>query len=172
MKTVVYLGNIWEYPRVIARLPGVRLGAVIYEEGEDADADAALRVARESGANVGRVRTDADIREFFRSVGPFDIGVIANFGIILSAGSLAAAGERFINFHPGLLPSQPGRSPVRRVWERGGGASGLTVHIATTQVDSGPILHTVPYSISPDQPLDQNILKIYRLGLPLLPNLL
>lgn len=166
---IVYLGNIWEYPKALAGIPGVRLVGLIYEgEGE---AEPALRVGRQAGAEIYRVAGDADVAEALWQIaeqGPIDLGIITNFGIILSGASLKMARSGFVNFHPGLLPGQAGREPVRRVWEQGGGASGLTVHRATERVDDGPKLFTAPYTINPDVSLDDNIRAIFKLGLPLL----
>ncbi len=169
LTSVVYLGNIWEYPKALAALPGVRLAGLLYEgEGE---AEAALRVGRLARAEIYRVAGDSDVAEALWQIaeqGPIDLGIIANFGVILSGASLKMARSGFVNFHPGLLPGQAGREPVRRVWEQGGGASGLTLHRATERVDDGPKLFTAPYVVDSGISLDDNVRAIFKLGLPLL----
>ncbi|MDA8000569.1 MAG: phosphoribosylglycinamide formyltransferase [Alphaproteobacteria bacterium] len=48
--------------------------------------------------------------------------------------------DRILNIHPSLLPAFPGRyAPVRAI-ESGARESGATIHIATAEVDGGPIL--------------------------------
>lgn len=171
MKRIVYLGNVWEYPRALAAIPGVRLTALLYE-GEG-DAEAALRTAKRVGVRSFRVRTDNDVRLALAEAAveaeePIDLGIIANFGIILTAATLAAVKEGFVNFHPGLLPGQAGRAPVSQVWSQGGGPSGLTIHAVTPEPDAGPILGCVPFQIDPVKTLDSNIHAIYQIGLPFL----
>jgi phosphoribosylglycinamide formyltransferase-1 len=47
---------------------------------------------------------------------------------------------RIINTHPALLPAFPGWHPVRDALAAGVQVTGVTVHIATLEVDAGPIL--------------------------------
>jgi len=170
MKDLIYLGNIWDYPSALKRLPGCRVRALLYEE--EGDADGALRAAKAHGAPVFRVRTDAEVRMVLEELPGIDLAVMANFGVLLKAPTLALPVSGFVNFHPGLLPEQAGRAPVSRVWAAGGGPSALTVHRVTPEVDQGPVLWTFPYEIDPRISLDQNLHLIYRLGTPIFPSLL
>jgi methionyl-tRNA formyltransferase len=166
MKRILYLGNVWEYPLALAEMPGIEVAGLLYEGQEDAEE--ALRVARKTGAQTYRVGNDGDVQQALEVLGRVDLGIIANFGIILSARTLELAARGFINCHPGLLPDQKGREPVTRIWTNGGGAAGMTIHVAEAVVDSGAILATVPYQIDSQQPLDKILREIYRAGLAIL----
>ena len=48
--------------------------------------------------------------------------------------------NRILNTHPSLLPSFPGWHAVEEALEYGVKVTGCTVHIATEEVDAGPIL--------------------------------
>lgn len=69
-----------------------------------------------------------------------DLVAMAGWGTILSAAAFRAFPGRIINTHPALLPSFPGWHAVRDALEHGVKVTGCTVHVATEEVDAGPIL--------------------------------
>ena len=69
-----------------------------------------------------------------------ELVVIAGFGTILDAGFFEAFAGRVLNTHPALLPSFKGWHAVEDALAAGVKISGCTVHIATADVDAGPIL--------------------------------
>ncbi|MGB6057480.1 MAG: phosphoribosylglycinamide formyltransferase [Microthrixaceae bacterium] len=69
-----------------------------------------------------------------------ELVAMAGWGTILGPAAFAAYPGRIINTHPALLPSFPGWHGVRDALAYGVKVTGCTVHIATEQVDDGPIL--------------------------------
>lgn len=69
-----------------------------------------------------------------------DLVAMAGWGTILGPAAFAAFPGRIINTHPALLPSFPGWHAVRDAMAHGVKVTGCTVHVATEQVDAGPIL--------------------------------
>jgi phosphoribosylglycinamide formyltransferase 1 len=69
-----------------------------------------------------------------------DLVAMAGWGTILGAAAFAALPGRIINTHPALLPSFPGWHGVRDALAAGVKVTGCTVHVATEEVDAGPIL--------------------------------
>ncbi len=71
-----------------------------------------------------------------------DVGLVALAGYmtILSPAVLAAFPGRVLNSHPALLPSFKGAHAVPDALAAGVKVTGCTVHVATLEVDSGPIL--------------------------------
>lgn len=69
-----------------------------------------------------------------------DLVAMAGFGTILGAGMFEAFPERILNTHPALLPSFPGWHGVADALAYGVKVTGCTVHVATEEVDAGPIL--------------------------------
>jgi phosphoribosylglycinamide formyltransferase-1 len=63
---------------------------------------------------------------------------------------IEAFSHRVINIHPSLLPSFRGVRAVEQALEAGVKITGCTVHIATLEVDSGPILIQAAVPILPD----------------------
>jgi phosphoribosylglycinamide formyltransferase-1 len=66
----------------------------------------------------------------------------------LSAGFMRRIGEplleafpnRILNIHPSLLPAFPGLDAQRQALEHGVRVSGATVHLVTSELDTGPIV--------------------------------
>jgi phosphoribosylglycinamide formyltransferase-1 len=69
-----------------------------------------------------------------------DLVVMAGFGTILGAAIYERYAGHVLNTHPSLLPSFPGWHAVRSALEYGVKVTGCTVHVATLEVDAGPIL--------------------------------
>ena len=72
-----------------------------------------------------------------------DLVVNAGFDLILSSATVERFRDRMLNIHPSLLPAFAGGmapKPQRDALEHGVKVSGCTVHLATDDVDAGPIL--------------------------------
>jgi phosphoribosylglycinamide formyltransferase-1 len=69
-----------------------------------------------------------------------ELVVMAGFGTILDKQIHDAYPGRILNTHPALLPAFPGWHAVEEALAYGVKVTGCTVHVATLEVDSGPIL--------------------------------
>ena len=69
-----------------------------------------------------------------------DVVAMAGFGTVLGEPIFDVFPDRVLNTHPALLPSFPGWHAVRDALAAGVKVTGTTVHIATREVDAGPIL--------------------------------
>lgn len=69
-----------------------------------------------------------------------DLVAMAGWGTILGSAAFDELPGRIINTHPALLPSFPGWHGVRDALAYGVKVTGCTVHVATEEVDAGPIL--------------------------------
>jgi phosphoribosylglycinamide formyltransferase-1 len=76
--------------------------------------------------------------------------IMAGWMRIITPVLLAAFPNRVINIHPSLLPSFRGVRAVEQALESGVKITGCTVHIATLEVDSGPILIQAAVPILPE----------------------
>jgi phosphoribosylglycinamide formyltransferase 1 len=81
-----------------------------------------------------------------------EIGVVAmaGFGTVLSGPIHDAFPGRVLNTHPALLPAFKGWHAVEDALARGVKVTGCTVHVATLEVDEGPILAQEPVAVLPD----------------------
>ena len=84
------------------------------------------------------------------------VGLIAmaGFGTILGQAIYDAFEGRVLNTHPSLLPAFPGWHAVEEALEYGVKVTGCTVHVATLEVDSGPILAQEPVEVRPDDTVE------------------
>lgn len=69
-----------------------------------------------------------------------DLVAMAGFGTVFAQPFFDAYAGRVINTHPSLLPSFKGWHAVRDALAYGVKVTGCTVHVATVDVDHGPIL--------------------------------
>jgi len=69
-----------------------------------------------------------------------DLVAMAGFGTVMTEAVHAAFPNRILNTHPALLPAFPGWHGVRDALAAGVSETGCTVHLATLEMDAGPIL--------------------------------
>jgi phosphoribosylglycinamide formyltransferase 1 len=69
-----------------------------------------------------------------------DVLAFAGFGTILDKPIHDAYPGRILNTHPALLPAFKGWHAVRAALDAGVKVTGCTVHVATLEVDDGPIV--------------------------------
>jgi len=69
-----------------------------------------------------------------------DVVAMAGFGTILDKQMHDAFAGRVLNTHPALLPAFPGWHAVEDALAAGVRVTGCTIHVATLEVDAGPIL--------------------------------
>jgi phosphoribosylglycinamide formyltransferase-1 len=81
-----------------------------------------------------------------------DVGVVvmAGFGTVLGRAVQDAYGGRILNTHPALLPAFPGWHAVEEALAAGVEVTGCTVHVATLDMDAGPILAQEEVRVRPD----------------------
>jgi phosphoribosylglycinamide formyltransferase-1 len=83
-----------------------------------------------------------------------DVVVMAGFGTVLGEPIHAAYPGRVLNTHPALLPAFPGWHAVADALAAGVSETGTTVHIATLEMDAGPVLAQATVAVLPDDTED------------------
>ena len=116
------------------------------------DVEAVLVERTSFGEDFDRDAYTAEVVEVLQSH-DIDLVVMAGYGTIFSEAIHAAFPDRILNTHPALLPSFKGWHAVRDALEYGVKVTGCTVHVATLEVDAGPILaqEAVPVLADDDQ---------------------
>jgi phosphoribosylglycinamide formyltransferase-1 len=69
-----------------------------------------------------------------------DLVAMAGFGTVMTEEVHKAFPGRILNTHPALLPKFPGWHGVRDALAAGVSETGCTVHLATLEMDAGPVL--------------------------------
>ena len=78
-----------------------------------------------------------------------DVVAMAGFMTILEKPMFDAFEGRVLNTHPALLPAFRGAHAVEEAIAAGVKVTGCTIHVATLEVDSGPILAQEAVSVLP-----------------------
>lgn len=125
---------------------GIDVGIVVVDR-----ACRATEVAREAGIRTEVVERDSFGANFDRveythrvidALAPHDVDlvVMAGFGTVLEKPIFDCFAGRIVNTHPSLLPAFSGWHAVEGALAAGVKVTGCTVHVATLEVDAGPIL--------------------------------
>lgn len=77
-----------------------------------------------------------------------DIGVICSFNHKLSKDFLNTTHDGFINCHPSLLPNYRGANPYFHIINNGEKLSGITLHFADENFDTGNIIAQETFSLT------------------------
>ncbi|HEX9991769.1 MAG TPA: phosphoribosylglycinamide formyltransferase [Acidimicrobiales bacterium] len=115
--------------------------------------DAVLVERRRFDEGFDREAYSAEVAGVLQS---YDVELVAmaGFGTILGRPVHEAFPGRILNTHPALLPSFPGWHAVRDALAHGVKVTGCTIHVATVEVDAGPILAQAAVPVLPDDTED------------------
>jgi phosphoribosylglycinamide formyltransferase-1 len=94
---------------------------------------------RSFGPDFDRVAYTEDVVDVLRSH-DVELVAMAGFMTVLEKPLFDAFEGRVLNTHPALLPAFKGAHAVRDALEHGVKVTGCTVHVATMELDAGPIL--------------------------------
>ena len=101
------------------------------------------------GADFDRVAFTERVVDRLRDAS-IDLVVMAGWGTIFAKPIFDAFEGGIINTHPALLPAFPGWHAVEEALAYGVKVTGCTVHVATEEVDAGPILAQEAVDVLPD----------------------
>jgi phosphoribosylglycinamide formyltransferase-1 len=104
------------------------------------------------GPSFDREAYTEDVVRVLKDAGVGTVAM-AGFMTVLAPPAFATFPDRVLNTHPSLLPAFPGAHAVRDALAFGVKVTGCTVHLATEQVDQGPILaqEAVPVLVDDDE---------------------
>ncbi len=120
----------------------------------------AVGVAEGAGVPVQIVPRGPDRVEFTHRVvdaleaHAVELVAMAGFMTILEKPMFDAFSGRVLNTHPSLLPAFRGAHAVADALEAGVKVTGCTIHVATLEVDSGPILAQEAVPVQPDDTVE------------------
>lgn len=103
---------------------------------------------RSFGADFDRTGYTRDVVEALRRH-DVDTVAMAGFMTVLAAPMFDAFPDRVLNTHPSLLPAFPGASAVADALAAGVERTGCTIHLATLEVDHGPVLAQAAVAVEP-----------------------
>ncbi|MEO6121875.1 MAG: formyltransferase family protein, partial [Acidimicrobiales bacterium] len=107
-------------------------------------------VARDSfGPDFDRLAYTHRVLDVLASHPEVELVAMAGFGTVLDKPLVQVYEGRVLNTHPALLPAFPGWHAVDDALAAGVKVSGCTVHLATAEVDAGPILAQEAVAVLP-----------------------
>ncbi len=89
----------------------------------------------------------------------FDLYVLAGYMRILPEKVIKLG--TFINIHPSLLPAFKGKNAIKKAYEYGAKVTGVSIHYADKEVDSGQIILQTPVMIEQSMNLAELEEKIH-----------
>ncbi|MBL7002963.1 MAG: phosphoribosylglycinamide formyltransferase [Gammaproteobacteria bacterium] len=92
-----------------------------------------------------------------------DCIVLAGFMRILTASFFNAFEHKIINIHPSLLPKYQGLRTHQRALENKDADHGISVHIATEELDSGPVIAQADFPIEAKDTIEDLQKKCHQL---------
>ena len=98
----------------------------------------------------------------------YDVGICAQYGLIIPEAILNYPKHGTINVHTSLLPRYRGASPIQTALLNGEAQTGVTIMKMDAGLDTGPIILQKPLNIAPEDTyttLDEKMAKIAILGL-------
>ncbi|KAJ2635357.1 Methionyl-tRNA formyltransferase [Coemansia sp. RSA 1286] len=99
------------------------------------------------------------------NVRPFDIGVVASYGVFIPSAIINMHPKGMINVHPSLLPKYRGPSPIQTAILDGETDTGVTIQELHPRImDGGRILAQAPYKMNPGIKYDQMALELAGVG--------
>ncbi len=89
-----------------------------------------------------------ELEEALESVGPFRLGVVVAYGMLLTRSMLERPESGFVNVHFSLLPRWRGAAPVAAAIRAGDAVTGVSLMRVTEGLDSGPVLAAATHPIT------------------------
>ncbi len=83
-----------------------------------------------------------------------ELFIVAAYGKIIPKKILSIPHHGAINIHPSLLPKYRGPTPIQSTILDGVKKSGISFILMDEQMDHGPLLHQIPFVISPTDTFD------------------
>lgn len=101
-----------------------------------------------------------------------DLGIVADFGIIIPKEIINLFPEGILNIHPSLLPLYRGPTPVQTAILQGDGKTGITIIKIDEKLDHGPILYQEEREILPTDYTDKLLIALFKRSAVILPTLI
>jgi phosphoribosylglycinamide formyltransferase-1 len=105
------------------------------------------------GADFDRDAYTAEVTGLLVDAG-IELVVMAGYGTVFGRAIHEAFPHRILNTHPALLPAFKGWHAVEAALDHGVKVTGCTVHVATLEMDAGPILAQEAVPVLPGDTAD------------------
>lgn len=115
------------------------------------------------------VRKKADLITNYEIQGKgADLGVVADFGLIIPDETMKFFTHGIINIHPSLLPKYRGSSPVQNTILNGDTKTGVSIIKLDNHMDHGPLIAQLEEEVKPDDTAKSLYERLFKLSCPML----
>jgi len=98
----------------------------------------------------------------------FDLGIVAQYGLLIPANILNVPKFGVLNVHPSLLPKYRGASPIQSAILNGEKETGVSIMKLDTGMDTGPVLARQKIALGSDETYPDLSKKLKLAAIPLL----
>ncbi len=117
------------------------------------------------------LRIDEKLLTAIKDLEP-DLGVVADFGLIIPQELMDIFPHGIINIHPSLLPLYRGPTPVQTALLNGDSVTGISIIKIDEELDHGPIIYQEEYEIKPDDFTEKLLETLFKRAGEILPDLI
>jgi methionyl-tRNA formyltransferase len=103
------------------------------------------------GLTVAQPTDRSELMDLMTAHGPFEVGVVAAFGMLLPPSALALPRMGMINVHFSLLPRWRGAAPVVAAISAGDQETGVSLMKMDEGLDTGPVIAATPVVIGGEE---------------------
>lgn len=93
-----------------------------------------------------------------------DAAIVVAFGVLLKQSAIDAIPDGWFNLHFSMLPKYRGAAPVQRALMNGEVETGVTLFKIDAGLDTGPVLASLPVTVSPDETATELLSRLSLLG--------
>lgn len=119
-----------------------------------------------------KIEQPESLKNFRFPISDFQLGIVAQYGLIIPKAIIDSFPRGMINVHGSLLPKYRGASPIQAALINGAKKTGITIMVMDEKMDHGPILSQKEIPIDPDDTYTTLASKMAAEGLILLLNTL
>jgi methionyl-tRNA formyltransferase len=101
-----------------------------------------------------------------------DIGVVADFGLIIPEELIDVFPYGILNIHPSLLPKYRGPTPVQSALLNGDSKTGVAIIKIDEQLDHGPVLYQEERTINPGDSTPYLLQQLFQRAADVLPDVI
>ncbi|MEX2539631.1 MAG: phosphoribosylglycinamide formyltransferase [Actinomycetota bacterium] len=125
-------------------------------------------------ASKGIASREAYDNELLDALEPFKADLVCGSGFmrIFSPVFIGAYRDNLLNVHPSLLPAFPGTHVIEEAWNWGAKVTGVTVHLMTEDLDSGPVVYQRALDVDASSTVEDLERRIHLLEYALYPKAL
>jgi phosphoribosylglycinamide formyltransferase-1 len=91
-----------------------------------------------------------------------DFVVLAGYMRLVSDHFIGQYPDKILNIHPSLLPEFKGMHAIKKAFDARVAATGITVHIVVSELDSGPVIIQEAVPVDPKDTLESLEAKIHQ----------